>query len=126
MASGKIFATPESKTDMAQRLQRTTTYRDIRLTVAIIFLMVAFICSLLQGWIIYLYFDAMFSYDWSYFGETFGVEIPSFGPDEYCFGRCVAELPLLPAWAAVVCFVCGLSLLLHCWWKPHLPSEERS
>jgi hypothetical protein len=97
--------------------------RDIRLLIAILLFLVSIICALIQAWILRLFIDAAVLGQWAYFSETFSVQPPVSGPNEYCFDYCAADLPFLPGWIAVASFLLGLSTVVYSWWKPRPPGN---
>lgn len=97
---------------------KTHSGRDIRLLIAILLFVVSLISGSVQAWILHLYIEAIILRDWDQFSQLFSVEAPAFGPDVFCFGRCVANLPFLPGWIGIMSFLLGLVVLFWSWWKP--------
>ncbi|PNQ76359.1 hypothetical protein BA950_07735 [Erythrobacter sp. SAORIC-644] len=98
--------------------KREKEKRDIRLLIALSLFITAMIAGLIQAWILQLYLDAAISGHWAYFSHMFSVQPPASGPDAFCFGRCVADLPFLAGWIGIASFLLGVVVLVHCWWKP--------
>lgn len=110
LTKGRIDMTPRAK-------------RDIRLLIALLLFSLAAIAGLVQSWVLLLYIESIIARDWTYFSNKFSVEAPASGPDVFCFGRCVAELPFLAGWIGLVAFILGMALLAYCWCKPRSPSH---
>jgi len=98
------------------RLERDR--RDRRLLIALMLFTGSLLAAAIQLWIFHLYINAIISQNWTYFSRLFSVDPPAMGPKTYCLDRCVAELPVLPGWIAVVAFLLGWMFLVYSWWKP--------
>ena len=98
--------------------------RDSRLIVALILLLISLLCALIQAWILNLYIDAAVSGNWAYFSETFSVEAPASGPNDFCFDHCVADLPFVAGWIGIVSFLLGVAVLAYSWWTPRSPDPR--
>lgn len=95
--------------------------RDKRLLGVIIFLISAACAAIIQAAIVRLYIDAAVMGTWTHVAETFAVQAPPNGPNEYCFDYCVADLPFTAGWIAIGSFAIALALVCHAWWKPFRP-----
>lgn len=104
--------------------KRWKARRDHRLLIALLLLFTSMIAALVQVWILHLYLDAAITGHWDYFARMFSVQLPPSGPTEFCFGRCVPDLPFLAGWIAIVSFLLGLAILTYSWWKPRQSDAE--
>ncbi len=70
------------------------------------------ICGALQAWIIYLYIESAVAQDWSYFTHLFGKSDFVRSKNDFCFDRCVPNLPFELGWASISFFTVYFVLTL--------------
>ena len=92
--------------------------RDGIFLVSLLFFIMSAVFIVVQSWIVHLYINSVISGDWAYFSNLFSVKAPAYGPNKFCFDRCVADLPLFPGYVAACCFFVGIMTLAHAWLRP--------
>lgn len=90
---------------------------DRRLLLAVLLFAGSAIAWALQVWITALYIDAAVMRNWAWFADTFSVEAPASGPNEFCFDYCAPALPFIAGWIGLGTFVAGWIILASAWWK---------
>ena len=92
--------------------------RDRRLLIAMLLFAGSLTAWAVQVWITALYINASIMGNWTWFADTFSLEAPATGPNEFCFDSCAPNLPFVAGWIGIGAFLAGWIVLAYAWWKP--------
>lgn len=100
-------------THAATRVQK----RDGRLSIALLLFVIFAGATLVQTWILFLYFNAAVGQNWDHFVKLFpSYDFQPRGPGVLCYDACYPDLPFVAGWIGIVCFFLGMAILVNSWW----------